>query len=317
MELSQMSEKIELSVIVPVYNSARIFPVLCQRIINALSERKINFEIIAVADGCQDDSVEVISKINKNDSRIKLIEFSRNFGHQAAITAGLSFASGEMVTIMDDDLEDPPELLPQFIDKANEGYDVVYGIRKKRKVSFYQNLLFKFYYRFSGCLIKEKIPYDAGDFCLIKRSVVNILNSMPETNRYLRGMRSWLGFRQTGIPYERGERFSGESGYTFNKYFSLAFDGLFSFSYRPLILLNVFGFIIFFSCIIISILLISLKLTGNMRDVPGWLSLMLSILFMGSIQLISVGILGQYIARIYDEVKRRPNYVVKKFLGFD
>lgn len=308
--------KSDLSVVIPVYNSARIFPELYRRLLAALEPAAGTFEIIAVLDGCRDDSFEVISGYAHIDNRIKLIEFSRNFGHQAAVTAGLKHAGGRLIAIIDDDLEDPPELIARFIEKTREGFDVVFGVRQKRKRSFALRLLYSIFYRVSGRLIDIEIPSDAGDFCVMSRRVLQVLNSMPENNRYLRGMRAWAGFKQTGIEYERAERLSGSSGYTLRKYFSLAFNGIFSFSFRPLKYVTVMGICIALASFTQAAYVIFLKVTGRMRDVPGWTSLSVSVLFLSGIQLIAMGVIGEYIARIYDEVKHRPPYVIRTKIGF-
>lgn len=305
----------ELSVIIPIYNSSKIFPELYKQVCATLVDTVRSFEIIAVLDGCTDASYDVIHKLRGDDKTIKIIELSRNFGHQAAISAGLEFASGEMVAIMDDDFEDPPELLPKFISRLREGFDVVYGIRKKRKRSFFIRVLFSSFYRMIDKLVDIRIPHDAGDFCVMKKSFVNVLNGMPETNRFLRGLRVWSGFSQTGIEYERGERFSGESGYSFRKYLGLAMDGIFSFSYKPLIFISLAGGLIASLSFLLGTVLIVLKLGGKIRDVPGWTSLAVIVLFLSGVQLTSMGVVGTYVARIYDEVKRRPKYVIKRMVG--
>jgi len=307
----------ELSVIIPIYNSSKIFPELYKQVCAALLDTVRSFEIIAVLDGCTDASYDVIHKLRGDDKTIKIIELSRNFGHQAAISAGLEFASGEMVAIMDDDFEDPPELLPKFISRLREGFDVVYGIRKKRKRSFFIRALFSSFYRMLDKLVDIRIPPDAGDFCVMKKSFVNVLNGMPETNRFLRGLRVWSGFSQTGIEYERGERFSGKSGYSFRKYLGLAMDGIFSFSYKPLIFISLAGGLIASLSFLLGTGLIILKLGGKIRDVPGWTSLAVIVLFLSGVQLTSMGVVGTYVARIYDEVKRRPKYVIKRMVGLD
>ena len=310
--MKQISDQMpELSVIVPVYNSANIFPELYQRLIAVLEPAFPAFEIITVLDGCRDGSFDVISEKARKDPRLKVIEFSRNFGHQAALTAGLDHARGRWVAIIDDDLEDPPEMLPEFVAKAREGFDVVYGLRRKRKRSLVYRALYRFFYRVSGMLMDIDIPNDAGDFCVMSARVREILTEMPESNRYLRGLRAWSGFKQIGVEYERSKRFSDESGYSLGKYFQLAFNGIFSFSYLPLKYVTVFGLVI----AVISLeqigQIIYRKLSGEFEDVPGWAYLAVAVLFLSGVQLLAVGIIGEYIARIYDEVKRRPKYIVK------
>lgn len=306
---------LELSVVIPVYNSADIFPELHRRLVAALEPRVKSFEIIAVLDGCRDNSADVISAIAAKDPRVKMIEFSRNFGHQAAITAGMEFVAGAIVVVMDDDLEDPPEILPAFLAKLEEGFDVVYGVRKHRQRALPYRVLYRLFYRLLGSMVNIRIPYDAGDFCVMRRVVVNTMNAMPESNRYLRGMRAWCGFQQTGLEYDRGERFANESGYTLRKYIALALDAIFSFSYKPLKFVSLAGFFIAGASFLYGLRLIVKRLTGNYENVPGWASLQVSILFLSGIQLICMGIVGEYLARIYDEVKQRPKFVIKRTVG--
>jgi polyisoprenyl-phosphate glycosyltransferase len=306
---------VELSVIIPVYNSADIFPELHRRLTAVLEPAVKSYEIIAVVDGCRDRSAEVISGIAVKDPRVKMIEFSRNFGHQAAITAGLEFVSGATVIIMDDDLEDPPEILPRFLAKLNEGNDVVYGIRKRRHRPLPYRILYRLFYRLLGSMVDIRIPYDAGDFCAMRRQVAETMNAMPESNRYLRGMRAWCGFTQTGLEYDRGERLANESGYTLKKYIALALDAIFSFSYKPLKFVSLAGFLVAGVSFLYVLRLIVGRLTGEFNQVPGWASLQVSILVLSGIHLISIGIVGEYLARIYDEVKQRPKFVVKKAVG--
>jgi dolichol-phosphate mannosyltransferase len=310
-----MVENIELSVVIPVYNSEEIFPELHKRLVKTLSDTVQSYEIIAVVDGCTDRSAEVIEMYTKKNPHLKMIELSRNFGHQMAVNAGLQLSSGEMVVVMDDDLEDQPELLPKFIYKARQGYDVVYGIRAKRKVSMPRRLAFSFFYRLLNRLSDIEMPYDSGDFCLMRRTVVKALNAMPERNRYNRGLRTWLGLKQVGIEYERGARYAGPSGYRLRDYIKLAIDGILSFSYKPLTYVSIIGFIVASASFLAGMRLIVLKVIGRQTVIPGWASIMVTILFIGGVQLISIGILGQYVARIYDEVKQRPKFVIKRTIG--
>lgn len=314
---SETAVKPKLSIVIPVYNSAPIFPELYRRICESVEPAAGSFELIAVLDGCTDASYEVIHEVSLEDSRVRLIELSRNFGHQTAITAGLERASGEMVLIMDDDLEDPPEVLPLFIETLQKGFDVVYGIRKRRKRSFFYRLGYSLFYRILGTLSDTRIPYDAGDFCIMSRRVVEALNRMPEKNRFLRGLRAWSGFRQTGLEYERGGRYAGESGYGLRKYLALAMTGIVSFSYRPLTFISFVGGIIAFVSFALGFAFIVLKLVGMIQDVPGWTSLAVLLLFLSGIQMMTTGIIGAYVARIYEEVKQRPKYLIRRIEGFD
>jgi glycosyltransferase involved in cell wall biosynthesis len=317
MSPTSRSGKPDLSVVIPIYNSANIFPELYKRLVRALEPRVRSFEIIPVLDGCRDNSYSVISGLSALDRRIKLIEFSRNFGHQAALTAGLNHASGALVAIIDDDLEDPPELLPRFIDKVREGFDVVYGIRRRRRRSFILRILYKGFYRILGNLVDVKIPYDAGDFCVMTERVVKVLVSMREHNRYLRGMRAWAGFNQTGIEYDREKRFADTSGYDIRKYIALALNAIFSFSYKPLKYLTILGLAISAVSFEEAFRIIFLKLTHRLPNVPGWAYLAVAMLFLFGIVFIALGIMGEYIARIYDELKQRPQFVIKTRSGFD
>lgn len=304
---------VELSIVIPVYNSATIFPELHRRLVEALEGTVASFEIVAVVDGCADDSFKVIAAAAETDPRVKAVEFSRNFGHQAAVTAGLTYASGDLVAIMDDDLEDPPEALVALVQRLREGYDVVYGIRRKRKRSPVHRLLYFAFYRLFGAMADIRIPNDAGDFCVMRRQVVDVLNSMPETNRYLRGLRAWAGFEQTGVEYERASRYDSESGYSLRKYVALALDAMFSFSYRPLALMSLVGATIATLSFLLGLCMLFL---GRDPVAPGWASLFVSVLFFSGIQLVCFGVLGQYLARVYDETKQRPKYIVKKEIGF-
>lgn len=308
---------VELSVVIPVYNSADIFPELYRRLSAVLEKISGSFEIVAVVDGCRDASFEVVARHHDRDSRVKAVDLARNFGHQAAVSAGLAIARGDMVAVIDDDLEDPPELLETFKAKLDEGYDVVYGIRKTRKRSLPYRILFGAFYRVLGFLSDVRIPCDAGDFCMMKRSVVNVINSMPESNRYIRGLRAWVGYNQCGVEYNRERRFASQPGYSLRKYMALASDAVFSFSYKPLGYMSRAGLIIAVVSFFVGARLVVNLMLGGETDVPGWASLFVAVLFLSGIQLICMGVLGQYIMRIYDEVKRRPVYIVKRTVGID
>jgi|APSaa5957512535_1039671.scaffolds.fasta_scaffold18689_3 polyisoprenyl-phosphate glycosyltransferase len=312
-----MSDPINISIVIPVYNSAKIFPFLCEQLVTTLESAVDSFEIIAVVDGCSDNSAEVVAQHSEKDSRVKLIEFSRNFGNQMAITAGLQASRGDMVVVMDDDLEDPPDIIPRLIQKAEEGYEVVYAVRKERKISTIRHAVYKAYYRALNKFSSFEIPEDVGDFCLMRRPIVDVLNSMPENNRYIRGLRAWAGFSQAGVEFDRQARHSGISGFDIFRYFKFAFDGIFSFSYKPLFYVTLIGVVISISSLALALILIFLKLTARLPDVPGWASIAVSVLFIGGIQLLSIGILGQYVGRIYDEVKQRPPFIIKRSIGLD
>lgn len=311
-----MSEPaVVISVIVPVYYSAGIFPHLYARVVEALRPLTEAFEIIAVVDGCTDESARVVADIHDRDPRVKLIEFSRNFGNQMAISAGLQHCAGEFVVVIDDDLEDPPELIPALYARALEGYDVVYAKRRTREISRLQGLLFKGYYSLFSRISNFDIPEDVGDYCLMRRQVVDVLNSMPERHRYVRGLRAWTGFRQSGVEFDRASRHSGRSGFSLGSYLRFAFDGIYSFSYFPLMLSVYLGFLVSAVSLVLAVVFLVAKLLGMLPDVPGWASLAVIVLFIGGVQLLSVGAVGQYVGRIYDEVKQRPPYVIKRAVG--
>lgn len=307
----------DITVVIPIYNSANVFPELYRRLVLSLKENSLKYEIITVIDGCGDNSFSVINQFALQDPQLKIIEFSRNFGHQAAVTAGLQFASARYIAIIDDDLEDPPELLPAFLKKIEEGFDVVYGVRRKRQRSIPHRLMYRLFYRVSGLLSDISIPNDAGDFCIMTRRVRDTLVSMPENNRYLRGMRAWVGFKQAGIEYSRDKRYAGQPGYSIRKYVQLAFNGIFSFSYKPLKYVTFLGMLIALVSFEEIGRIIFLKLSGQMRDVPGWTYLTVCVLLLSGIQLTAIGIVGEYIARIYDEVKQRPKFVIASMVNLE
>ncbi|MBI5368934.1 MAG: glycosyltransferase family 2 protein [Planctomycetes bacterium] len=310
-----MTTAVELSVVIPVYNSAAIFPELYRRLNAALAGAVSSFEIVAVCDGCRDASYDVIARTAATDPRVRGIDLSRNFGHQAAVTAGLDAAAGTWVGVIDDDLEDPPEVLAQMLAQARTGFDVVYGIRRSRRRALPYRILYRVFYRVLGLMVDIRIPHDAGDFCVMSGQVVRVLRSLPESNRYLRGLRAWSGFRQTGLEYDREARAAGESGYTLRHYVRLALDAIFSFSYLPLKLASIAGITIALVSFAIGAWVVWAKLQGEIRDVPGWASVFVAVLFFSGIQLLGIGIIGEYVARIYDEVKRRPTYVVARRTG--
>src|SRR3990167_8487919 len=222
------------SVILPVYNEQGNLNSLYKRVTKVLVDLKKEYEVIFIKDGSHDKTKDILEDLHKKSNNIKIINFSRNFGHQTAVTAGLDFASGGQVAILDADLQDPPEILPKFFAKLDEGYDTVYAVRKKRKEGVIKKIAYDLFYRILRSISSTDIPLDSGDFCVMNRKVVEAINSLPERNRFIRGIRSWVGFKQIGIEYERAFRHAGESKYTVRKLFKLAFDGIFSFSYVPL-----------------------------------------------------------------------------------
>jgi len=273
-------------------------------------------EVILVNDGSRDASLELMRRFHEEDHRFKAIDFSRNFGHQVAITAGIDFAQGDAVILLDADLQDPPELLPQFLAKWEEGYQVVYAVRKSRKEHLFKRLAYLAFYRILQKVSNISIPLDSGDFCLMDRVVIDMLKSMRERNRFVRGLRSWTGFHQIGLEYEREERHSGDVKYTMPKLIKLALDGIFSFSYFPLQLASYTGFFVSIASFLGILVYLYRKLIIG-GEPQGFPTLVILILFLGGVQLISLGVIGEYIGRVYDEVKQRPIYVIRDTYGYD
>ena len=303
-----------ISVVIPIYNEEEVVPELLSRLEKSSGSWK-EYEIIFVDDGSRDNSFSLLSEVAEKNSNIKVIKFSRNFGHQIAISAGLMHASGDAVAIIDGDLQDPPEMIDKFIEKWKEGYDVVYAIRASRKENIFKRVAYSTFYKLLKRLSSIDIPLDAGDFSLIDRKVVDVINGMPEQNRFVRGLRSWAGFRSVGVSYERSARFAGKPKFTLRKLFNLAFDGIISFSTTPLKISVYVGFIIALLSFLAGVYYIILKLTHGI-DLQGWTSIMLAIFFIGGVQLFIIGILGEYIGRIYTQVQDRPLYVIEKKSGF-
>ncbi len=311
-----------ISVVIPSYNEQDVLPKLLEHLLPVTSELQEPCEIIFVDDGSTDRTWQIITHAHKENPLIKGVRFSRNFGHQCAVTAGLKYADGDAVIIMDADLQDPPEILQKFIDKWKNGYEVVYAVRKKRKESFFKRAGYFIFYRLMRKLSDIEIPLDSGDFCLMDRKVVNQINDLPEKNRFIRGLRSWVGFKHIGIEYERHARADGDVKYTLRKLISLALSGLLSFSSIPLRLSSLLGFFIAGTSFVGFIFfflyrIFDLKLFGySIKEAPGTATIFLTILFLGGIQLITIGILGEYIGKIFEEVKQRPTFVTDKTIGF-
>ncbi len=301
----------ELSLVIPIYNEQENLPLLYQRLCTSLEPVCESFEILFINDGSRDDSLPMMQGLASKDGRICVIDLSRNFGHQVAISAGLDYAGGKGVIIMDADLQDPPEVLPEFIAKWREGYDVVYAIRAKRKESLLKRSLYSLFYRLLQRIASIEIPLDAGDFCIMDRRVVDELNGMPERGRFVRGLRSWIGLRQTGLPYERQLRYAGQPKYTFSRLVYLALDGLVSFSFLPLHLITLLGFAVSAFSIVMAIFYAIKRLIVGLYP-PGFATTIVAILFLAGIQLITIGVIGEYVGRIFEEVKRRPLYIVRR-----
>ncbi len=303
-----------LSVVIPVFNEAPNIAELHRRLVRVLEPEGLGFEIVFVDDRSTDDTPAVLREIHEHDGRVKCVRLARNFGHQAAISAGLRAASGEAVVVMDGDLQDAPELIPTFLQRWRAGYEVVYAVRERRTESWLKRLGYKGFYRLLQRLSHIGLPLDSGDFSLMDRRVVNVLNAMPERTRFVRGMRRWVGFRQVGVEQDRDARFAGEPKYTYRGLMRLALDGIFAFSYRPLQLASLFGVAVSVIAMLLAAALVALKLVHGIPLV-GWTSLIVAVLFLGGVQLICVGILGEYVGRIYDEVRQRPPYVVASVIG--
>jgi glycosyltransferase involved in cell wall biosynthesis len=301
----------QLSVVIPVYNEVENIPILYERLIGVLDGAKLDFEIVFVDDGSTDDSIKCLNKIGTSDKRVIVVELARNFGHQVAITAGLDHARGRAVAVMDADLQDPPEALPQFIAKWREGHDVVYAIRECRKEGWLKRTSYRVFYKLLHHIAHIDIPLDAGDFCVMDRRVVDLLKSMPERNRFVRGIRSWVGLKQVGLPFERHARHAGISKYTVGRLIVLALDGFISFSYVPLRVISILGLSVSLLSLILAVFFFVKKLVQGLSP-PGYASLIVSIFFLAGIQLITLGVIGEYVGRIFEEAKRRPMYVLSR-----
>jgi dolichol-phosphate mannosyltransferase len=306
-----------ISVIVPCYNEEVVLRSTHERLSRVLSELQgLDYELIFVNDGSVDQTQHILTQLQLHDVRVRVLRLSRNFGHQIAVTAGLEEARGDAVVIIDADLQDPPEVIPEMVQLWQGGADVVYGIRREREgESRFKLWTAKAFYRLINRLSDTKMPLDAGDFRLLDRKVVEVIKTMPERARFLRGMVSWAGFRQVSIPYDRAARHAGDSKYPLAKMIHFAMDGIISFSLVPLKLAIWTGFLAIWIAVagIIVAVLDRLLEKGLAR---GWASLFVAVLFMGGVQLVSLGIIGEYLGRIYTEVKRRPLYVVQERLGF-
>lgn len=303
-----------LSVVVVCYRDEGSISAMLERLTKVLSQITDNYEIIYVNDASPDNSEKVLEKYAENNPHLTVINFSRNFGAQLAFTAGIEQSTGDGVILMDGDLQDPPEVIPKLVEKWLEGYDVVYGVRERRKGNIFRNFAYKVFYRIWKKIANIDIALDSGDFGIMDRKVVNILLNFTERDRFLRGLRSWIGFKQTGVPYLREERYAGESNNSFGDNIRWAKKAIFSFSYYPLEMISSLAFgctILSLSAIIIYLALYFI-LPGSPRGV---MTILLSVLFLGSIQLMGISFLGEYIGRIFEEIKGRPKYIVKNVLN--
>lgn len=303
----------DISVVVPIYNEEGNIPQMYERLTKVLSEICSSYEIIFVNDFSKDNSLQLIKELSSKDKSIKYISFSRNFGHQVAVSAGLDYSKGQAVAIIDGDLQDPPELIKEMYAKYKGGYKVVYAKRSARKgVNIFKKSAYKLFYRILDKLTDIKIPLDTGDFRLIDRVIVKHLQQMPERNKFIRGQIAWIGYKQTFVEYVRDARFSGETGYSFSKLMKLAIDGITGFSSRPLKFASNMGIIVslFSFCIIVYALISQYFL--NTPPLRGWTSMIISFSFIGGVQLITIGIIGEYISRINNDVRKRPLYIVEE-----
>lgn len=305
---------IDISIIVPLYNEEAVFDKLVQRLVNVIDTTHFSCEIILINDGSSDATSELIQDICIKDSRFTGIILSRNYGHQLAVSAGLANVRGKKgAMIIDGDLQDPPELVNEFYSLLMKGNDVIYAIRKNRKESFLKKIAYSAYYRLQKKISNFNIPIDSGDFSMLSRRVVDNINSMPEQSRYLRGMRAWVGFKQTGYEYDRDERQAGQTKYSWSKLLELAFNGIFNFSDFPVKIITRLGFF----AILFSLIYFGYNIYRRIfyNDVPqGFTAIILAIILFSGVQLISLGLIGEYVLRIYNQVRQRPLFVIDKIM---
>ncbi|HEV7213629.1 MAG TPA: glycosyltransferase family 2 protein [Chloroflexota bacterium] len=304
------------SVVAPVYNESATLPDFYQRLSAVMEGFEEPYEVVLVDDGSRDDSLEVMRCLHAEDPRVKVLSFSRNFGHQIAISAGIDAADGDAVIVIDSDLQDPPEVIIDLVAAWRRGYEVVYAVRTARQgETRFKLATAKVFYRLLSRIAAVDIPHDTGDFRLMDRRAATAMRGLREHHRFMRGLSSWIGYRQTGVPYVRQERKAGSTSYPFRKMLKLAIDAMTSFSYLPLQLASTFGFSIAGLSVLGIILTIILRLTN--RTVAGQATTLVAVLFLGGIQLIFLGVIGEYLGRIYDEVKGRPLYLIREALGFE
>jgi glycosyltransferase involved in cell wall biosynthesis len=312
-----------VSVVIPCYNETEVLPALFERLSAAARQWTAGLEVVLVDDGSTDDTWRLMRECHQKDPRWRLIRLSRNFGHQVALWTGLKHATGDVVAVLDADLQDPPEVLPRLFEEWEHGSDVVYAVRVNRKEGWLKRLAYHTFYRLMAFLAEIPIPLDSGDFCAMDRRVVDEMTRLPEMEPFVRGIRAWVGFRQTGVPYERDARVGGEVKYTFRKLVSLAVNGIFSFSTRPLRIATWMGLVVSLLSFLGGMFTLVQRLFAEefarigLAPVPGFATIVIAIFFLGGVQLICLGILGEYIGRIYENVKGRPQSVVDQTIGFD
>ncbi len=304
-----------ISIICPIYNEEDVLPLLITRLASVLDQISMPHEVIFVNDGSRDKSLLMLREIAEQYPWARVVSLSRNFGHQTAVSAGLSHTSGAAVVVMDADLQDPPELVFRMVELWRAGNKVVYCVRQKRKEGLFKRMCYAGFYRVMRAMVDMDIPLDAGDFCLMDRKVVDLICAMPERNRFIRGLRTWVGFRQAALEYERDARQAGEPKYTFRRLIKLATDGIFSFSYVPLKISGTLGLLIAGCSVLYAVKLIIWSIF--FRDtIPGFATLAVGMLMFGGIQLVILYFIGEYLGRIYDEVKQRPGFIVEERIGF-
>jgi polyisoprenyl-phosphate glycosyltransferase len=310
-----------ISVVAPVFNEEALVEEFCRRTVAALEPLGEPFEVVLVNDGSRDRSAQIMREIHRRDPRVKVLSFSRNFGHQLAITAGTDYAQGRAVVVIDSDLQDPPEVIPSLVAKWREGYEVVYAVREEREgETWFKTVTASFFYRLIAKITSVELPVDAGDFRLMDRKVVDALARIREHHRFMRGLSVWVGFNSVGMPYKRLARKAGSTKYPLRKMLKFALDGITSFSYLPLQLATYMGFITAALSLIFIFVVFALRLgSPNAQSAAfyGQAATLASVLFIGAVQMISIGIIGEYVGRIYDEVKGRPLYIVAEALGYD
>jgi dolichol-phosphate mannosyltransferase len=310
------SRRPTVSLVIPIWNEEQVIPELYRRVLAIMEQSGVTWEMVCVNDGSSDRSLALLLELHARDPRVKVLDFSRNFGHQIAITAGADFAEGDAVIVMDADLQDPPEVVQRMLDKWREGYEVVYAVRTERQgETRFKLWTASLFYRLLRQITDVQIPLDAGDFRLMDRRVVLTMRRLREQHRFMRGLSSWVGFKQIGVEYTRAERFAGETKYPLRKMVRLARAAVTSFSYVPLHLATLVGTVLAVVSLAGIVLTIILRLSGS-RFFLGQATTLASVLFLGGVQLIFLGILGEYLGRIYDEVKNRPLYIVARAYGF-
>ncbi|BAB76817.1 glycosyltransferase family 2 protein [Anabaena sp. FACHB-709] len=306
------------SFIVPIYNEEETITEMYRRISQVMDQMDGSVELCLVNDGSRDRSLKMMRELHQKDPRVVYLSLARNFGHQIAVTAGLNFARGQIVVILDADLQDPPELIAEMVELWRQGYHIIYAQRiKRRQEGWFKRFTAYAFYRILKQLADVDIPTDTGDFCLLDRQVVDVLNAMPERNRYIRGLRSWVGFNQTAVKFERDPRFAGDVKYTFRKSFALAINGIVSFSKVPLRLSTYLGLFAAIASLLMCLLVLYWRIFTPHSPLTGIAIILIAIFFLGAVQLVSIGILGEYIGRIYEEVKQRPLYTLSEVSGFE